>query len=455
MNLAMLLSGLTPQEICDRWRTVPVREFVSLAEISEYLKSPHWKAMGDAGGLRDKVYPHLGIDPDKIRQASGMTAVFNLCEFSRKVNCAIPHAEMDLDLLIAAVSLPALMPAVEKNGKIYTDSVWIKDANLTEAVKRGAEELWLVWCIGNTPCYHNGLFRQYVHMIEMSANGVLFEELDRIRELNEQIERGHSPYGQRQPVRLHVIKPEYAIPLDPDFFLGRIDAATLISLGYAAATHYLGGRQAEGVPLTPEATQMKEPTPGLTFRETMTGPMTAGATDPKKAPAEGPRLSMNVTVSIDDIEKFTTDPNHPGSLVGTIDYPPFGTGIPCPTGLFQLFSPRDGSKIRYMIYELGFKHGGKEYYLAGRKEVHDDSGLDLWSDTTTLYTVLHEGTDKSGPIVAAGVLSLGVTDLIRLLKTMHATNPTSAAAAAKAIAKFGRFFLGTLWETYGVHLKTE
>ena len=29
MNLAMLLSGLSPAEMCSRWRTLPVQDFVS------------------------------------------------------------------------------------------------------------------------------------------------------------------------------------------------------------------------------------------------------------------------------------------------------------------------------------------------------------------------------------------------------------------------------------------
>ena len=91
-----------------------------------------------------------------------------------------------------------MMPAVRRGDSPYTDSVWIKDANLIEAVKRGAEELWVLWCIGNTPAYRDGSFLQYVHMIEQSANGVLFEELDRISELNDAIAAGHSPYGQKR-----------------------------------------------------------------------------------------------------------------------------------------------------------------------------------------------------------------------------------------------------------------
>jgi hypothetical protein len=72
----------------------------------------------------------------------------------------------------------------------------------------------------------------------------------------------------------------------------------------------------------------------------------------------------------------------------------------------------------------------------------------MWKATTTLYTQLHQGTDKSGPVVGAGVLNLGVADLLAMIPTMRATNTSSPAEAADAVARFGRFFLGELWDTY-------
>ena len=58
-----------------------------------------------------------------------------------------------------------------------------------------------------------------------------------------------------------------------------------------------------------------------------------------------------------------------------------------------------------MIYELAFERKGQDYYLAGRKEVQDDPGFDLWKDTT-LLTQLHRGVDKTGPVIGAGFVTL-------------------------------------------------
>ena len=50
--------------------------------------------------------------------------------------------------------------------------------------------------------------------------------------------------------------------------------------------------------------------------------------------------------------------------------------------------------------------------------------------------------------MGAGILSLGMMELLEMIPTMHATNATSPEESADALARFGRFFLGELWETY-------
>ncbi|HTS52064.1 MAG TPA: patatin-like phospholipase family protein [Burkholderiales bacterium] len=452
INLAMLFSGLSPDQMCQRWRSLHVQDFASLLPLRDYLKGMRTPALGDADGIVRKVFPHLGIDPGRIRLAQGMAGTFNVCNYTRKLNEVIPHTDIDLDLLVAAISLPIFMPPVRRGEFLYLDSVWIKDANLTDAVKRGAEELWLVWCIGNTAQYHDGPFNQYVHMIEISAAGKLNEELDWVRDLNARIERGDSPYGQTRPIRLHVIKPATPLPLDPDFYAGRIDAATLIDRGYADARRYLNSIRPEGVALGPEATRMQDTTPGISFREMMAGPFALGETDPEAGAAQGTasgtRLTMHASIEVQDIRGFVADPQHRGGISGHIDFPPFGQDIPSDAGVFQLFAPSGEPKLTWMVYELAFEHQGKPYYLAGKKEVRSGPVFRMWADTTTLYTRLHEGRDSSGPVAGAGVLTLGVGDLRRLLSTFHATDAASSGDRMRATGVFAGFFAKQLWRSY-------
>lgn len=277
INLAMLLSGLSAEEMCDRWATLDVKDFVSLLPIRRYLRGPTQLAYGDADGLVERVFPHLGIDIGRIRAARGMAGTFNVVDYGTKTNHAIPHTELDLDLLVAGVSLPIMLPPVAARGSLYTDSVWIKDANLLEAARRGADEIWLVWCIGNTNVYRRGMLNQYVHMIELSANGSVAEELERIEE------------GPDPPV-LHVVKPEFPIPLDPDFFLGRIDARSLTAMGYRDARRYLATRTDAGVPRDWTATKMRDPGRGVAFVEHW----------------RGGDLRLDVRVEIPDVDAFAS-----------------------------------------------------------------------------------------------------------------------------------------------------
>ena len=321
-NLGMLLSGLAPAAMCQRWSTLQVRDFVSYLPLRQYLHPWRLPALASLAGLRDKVLPHLGTEPGRINQAVGMAGTFNVCNFSRKTAEAIPHQAVTLPHLLAGVSLPLLMPAVPIGPDWYTDSVWIKDANLGEAVRRGAEELWLVWAIGNSPTYRTGSFNQYVHMIEMSANGALFEELALLQTLNERIRRGDSPYGQRQPVVLHVIRPRYPLPLDPELYFGRIDNATLVERGYADARQYLHERHPEGVALAPTCTQMLDQGTTLALRLSWRGAIEVGAGPPY--------TSLLLYLAVQDMAAFAAGDDGAVVLSGRLE----GPGHPAPALLY-------------------------------------------------------------------------------------------------------------------------
>ena len=187
-----------------------------------------------------------------------------------------------------------------------------------------------------------------------------------VQENKSRIEGGEAVYGHDRPIRLHLIKPEYPLPLDPDYFFGRITAATLIDMGHSDASRYLETIDPAGVPLEPEATKMIDPTLGLTFSETMAGGFALGETDPVAGKlagrAAGNELAMHATITIRDVRRFVEDPTHAGELVGHIDFTPFGEAIAASGGAFNLFHPTDQPELKLMVYELGFTHDGRDYY---------------------------------------------------------------------------------------------
>ena len=452
LNLAMLLSGLKIDDICERWRTLNMRKTISFLPLGNYIWPPKFVAAGSAAAFREKVYPHLGIDFEKIRAAEGVQGTFNVCNFGQKMNEVILHQDMMEDFLVAGMSLPGTLPPVTIKDAVYLDSGFIQDANLLEAVKRGANELWLVWVMGNIPNYRSGPLNAYVQLLEMSANGALIKELQQIKDINARIANGEQLYGHQQPITLHLIKPAHPLPLDSALYTGAISHNDLIEMGRTDARAYFNSMKPEGVPFEPYILKMTTQKTGLQFKETMKGGFSLDAVDPRDGQTKGKQantqLAMHATVSIDDMDAFVKDANHPGHLTGTIDFAPLGMGMVANTGVFNLFKPTDDPKLTLMVYELGFEHQGEAYYLAGRKEVRDGSVFKLWPETTTLYTQLHKGADKSGPIIGAGILTLGAVDLTKLVSTLTVTHADSFQEKIKTLGVFSGFFMRELWDTY-------
>ena len=195
---------------------------------------------------------------------------------------------------------------------------------------------------------------------------------------------------------------------------------------------------------------MNSDKPGMMFSEVMSGGFALNETDPEAGAktGKGQPLTMHGTITIDDLDAFIADPKHLGRLDVRMDWAPFGTDIPALGGVFNLFSPTGNPKLKLMIYEWGVTHDNKSYYFAGQKDVQVHPLFDVWRDTTTLYTTLYEGVDKTGKVVGAGVLELTPGELMKMVATFTALNAGTVAESLKATTAFGSFFLGELWDTY-------
>jgi cholesterol oxidase len=193
------------------------------------------------------------------------------------------------------------------------------------------------------------------------------------------------------------------------------------------------------------------------FSESMAGSLVPGRTCPEGKPDVAPTLAIRITptIFISDIDSFVASPEHRGRITGVIDLEPFGTGISAPYGTFQLFVNSGSPDVKWMVYELAFEHSGRPYYLAGKKHVRAGPITSAWRDTTTLFTQLHDGPDASHPIIAAGVLRLGLADLLKMAGTFRCPGSSSLRWSTSVIAKFLRFFISQLWDSYGFHRQLD
>ncbi|GII89203.1 hypothetical protein Ssi03_71930 [Sphaerisporangium siamense] len=197
-----------------------------------------------------------------------------------------------------------------------------------------------------------------------------------------------------------------------------------------------------------------EPT-SLSFSEEMAGFVSVGVSDPRSREVDGrshgDRVSFELTIEVDDVDRFLALPAHPARAEGWVEAEFLGGRRAVERGWFNLFAPGRRPDHREMRYRLWFTDGeGRPRTLAGYKDVHHGPATRLWLDTSTLYTCLleghvPEGEDGKAVVVGAGTLHIQPMDLAATLKSFSTEGPHGLAA----LARFGRFFVGQLWDVYG------
>lgn len=463
-NLAMYCQGMSGKEIADNWRSFPVLRSIGLNWLQ--LMRFYWsESLLTYDKFRKQVLRKgWKLDWDKIR-SSQRAGTFNVYNFTRNKLEVVEQGGMSEDLLVACVTLPMWFAPVTINGDRYIDGVYLTDANLMEAIRRGADELWIIWTVSRKAVWKGGFIATYFQIIETTANGHLQRDLDRIEANNQAIAAGR-PGEFGRPIRVEMLAAE--VPLHYLVNVSSPQFTAAVEQGIADARAWCRER---GMTLTSDGPGKSQDLMALTFSETMRGPFALGVTDPvegkRRGEQEGTSLALHADVRIDAFDRFVNEANHAGTLTGSVDFnaAPFAKDMTGSKGVFNLFKPggtttapkrkglfRRRSKgeetvdLKHFVYELAFEHAGKPYYLAGRKDVRE--GGELWGDTTTLYTRLHEGSDASGKVIGAGVLTLGVNDLASLLGTVEVHNAGSEPERLAVLIRFGRLFLGELWDSY-------
>jgi cholesterol oxidase len=167
---------------------------------------------------------------------------------------------------------------------------------------------------------------------------------------------------------------------------------------------------------------------------------------------------FHLTIIIPDVDFFVNDPKETGKAEGYVECPKWGGKFNVEKGVFNCFVDVDApiKNTKNMFYRLFFKdNNGKLLTMTGHKVVRNDSGIDVWKDTTTLYTRIYEGhieasSEKNAKLVATGILEIYIKDFAKQMTTIK-SNGKTFIERERAVSQFGKLFLGNLWDVYGPH----
>ncbi len=453
-NLAMYCQGLSGKQIADNWRNLNPFLPISI-NADEIWRIGQSESFFTHDNLRNKVFPFWGLNWAAIN-ASNRLGTFTLFNFSKKRLEVVTQAQINEDKLVSAVSLPMWFPPVEIGGDKYIDAVFISDANVEEAIRRGADEIWAIWTVSTKDEWRPGFVNQYFQIIETTADTNFFGMWRRIAENNDRIAAGQpGEFGRRIEQRL--LQAE--VPMHYLFNLSKDRTAEVVNMGVEAARQWCAQNnvprpnQGAALPAPPAA-----PVARLQFTEEMSGFVGSGATQygpgEEAGRANNEPMLGHFTVSVANFDAFIADPQHPASLSGFIESSIIGGRLAVDNGTFNLLVQNNDPSKKEMKYRV-FCHrpNGTKITLSGFKRV--ESTIDPWTATTTLLTSVYEGEIAPGGETAPGVVVIGrgiirisFFEFLQQLTTFRVEGP-NLAARADALARFGALFMGKLWDVYG------
>ena len=448
-NLAMYCQGMSGARIAENWRNLSPHLGVDF-NLPEYGKLFYAESLFTLDRYREKVFPGWGLDWDRIR-ASDQDATFNVYNFSKHELEVLSPARMTEDYLAACVSLPMWFPPVIIDGDTYIDPVFFTDANLEEAIRHGADELWVIWTVSERGEWNDGFVANYFQIIETSANGHFKHSLRRIEENNAAIAEGR-PGEFGRSIKVKMLKAEVPLHYLVNLSSDRLKEA--VNRGVEAARRWC---VEQGIPLSRPDGHRPEDSTRLRFTEEMKGYVAFGESDfdsgYREGRKEGNFLMFHLTIEVDGVDRFVSDPRREASAQGYVRCETLGGELLVEKGIFNLFVDEGDPSRKRMLYRLYFRDGtGDPLTLSGFKVVENDPGADLWTDTTTLFTRVLRGhveaeDDKSAEVVASGIIKIYMLDFLKQLTTFQAEGPTPAERAT-ALTRFGKLFLGDLWNVY-------
>jgi predicted patatin/cPLA2 family phospholipase len=455
-NVAMWAQGMSGRQIADNWRNLQPLGGVDV-NWSELVKLVYAESLFEFDAFRRNVFPAWGLDFEKIR-ASGREATFNVYNFTRHELRPVTAGELTEDFLAAAGALPMWFPPVRIGGDTYIDAVLNTATNIEEAIRRGADELWVIWTTSQRGEWQDGFVGNFFGIFEATTVNAYKQVLARIERNNEAVAAGRGGEFGR-PITVRELKAE--VPLHYLLNFSRDRAAEAVNRGVAAARewcdrHAVPRRSGDDYPAEVHTAQT-----GLRFKEKLKGYVGFGANDPRegfeRGRDEGDELEAHMTVTVEGVNRFITTPEHEASVGGSVVCERLGGERPVGEGVFNIFVDEGDPTRKKVLYRLFFEDSdGRPVTLSGFKDLQDDPGMDFLADTSTAYVKLYRGRvsadeEAGAEVLAAGVIRVGMLGFVKQLATFRAEGPTAADRAA-ALARFGTFYLGRLWDVYARRL---
>lgn len=446
-NQVMLCQGMTGTEVADNWRGVPFWEVVH-PNWRELRKPFTGESLIQLDRLRSRIFTRWGLDWEAIR-STPTEATFSAYNFTRHELAVFTAKELTEDLLVACISLPMWFPPVRVGGETYIDAVYVTDANLLEAIRRGADELWIIWTVSERSEWHGGFLGQYFGIIETAGNGHFRRDLARIAASNAAIARGEQGEFNR-PIEVKLLRAEvplhYIVNLNPDRFTQAVERGVEAGRRWCAE---------QGIAFTARQRPRVEPGAMVGFRERMRGPVRLGAPDAEVVEADrgGAPVRAELQVLVDDIDRLVLDRGVDVRVEGRVECSALGGVLTVERGTLDLLVDGGDPARRRSRYRLHLRDPtGRPLTLSGVKRF-EQTGRGLWHDATTFYARILEGhvseeEEAEAPVLAAGALSSRARDLPRRLASLRAKGDSRSKEAA-AIARLLAFYAGGIWDVYG------
>lgn len=465
-NAALLANGYSGTEIAQIWRTMNPSHFFS-PNVGGLLRGLWTPSIGNSNAIRRVIRKDWRLDFERIRACPEPTFTFNVYNFSQKRVLVKEQPEVDEDLLVACVALIMWFPPVILNDEIYCDAVYSRDANVAEAVRRGADEIWAIWTVADRSEYRPGFLAQYFHIIEAAADGRFKEEWREIGRVNAAIDAYGADYSRtgtdlalipaaievasrpppgRKRIALHLIEQE--VPVHYLVIFSRDRMAAAVESGIADARRYCFER---GIPTRIHSVPVLRPARkiGFSFRETMDGSVVS----PQGGDAA--HLSFDLTISTDDFDALLHQPEHVAIATGTVTWDAISRE-PCKIteGTCKLLvserseSGRSIPQRKRFIYQLHFDDAsGRRYVLKGEKLLPGPRSPNPWRDTTNLFTEVSSLSVSGKTPLATGVLRLSFGAFLAEMTSFRVSN-LGFFGRIRTLRRFFAFFVGQLWDVY-------